>query len=134
MQRKSLMVSLVLAMTLIFLPVSTEATCRQEDLLGKWTGEIWYPSTTVEESWSQFKILIDSYGKITKGVMTDPSGKTSWITGGQLKLDAECNIQGTVEVGTKIIQISHGGICTDDLGNPVLLLGVSRTTNSLSFR
>ena len=124
MQRKSLRVSLVLAMTLMFLPVPTRASCVQEDLSGTWNGEIWYPGATVKENWSKFTISIDSYGKIRKGVMTYPSGKMCVITGGQLKVDGECDIQGTVQVDTQIIQISYGGIVSDNLGDSVLLLGV----------
>ena len=129
MHRKSLMVFLVLAISLMFLPVPTGATCVQEDLLGAWNGEIWYPRDTPQESWSQFTIWIDSRGNIRKGLMTYPSGKRAVITGGQLKVGTDCVIKGMVEVGTEIIQISHGGINTDKLGNPVLLLGVARTAD-----
>lgn len=130
MGKKFLIMSIALFFSLTMLSAPARAGCMQEDLLGTWNGEIWYPRDTAKENWSQFTISIDSSGNIKKGLMTYPSGKRSVITGGQLKVDAECVIQGTVEVGTEIIQISHGGINTDNLGNAVLLLGVARTTNS----
>lgn len=130
MGKKSLIMSVAFFFSLTMLTAPARAGCIQGDLLGLWNGEIWYPDGIVKENWSQFTIWIDSYGNIKKGLMTYPSGKRVMIMGGHLKVDAECVIQGTVEVGTEIIQISHGGINTDNLGNAVLLLGVARTTNS----
>lgn len=129
MGKRFLIMSIALFFSLTMLSAPARAGCVQEDLLGAWNGEIWYPRDTPQESWSKFTIWIDSSGNIRKGLMTYPSGKRAVITGGQLKMDTDCVIKGMVEVGTEIIQISHGGINTDNLGNPVLLLGVARTAD-----
>lgn len=125
MWRRFLMIGTVFILTITLLSVSTGATCVQGDLLGTWNGEVWYPGATESENWSQFTMSIDSYGNIQTGSMTYPSGASSAITGGQLIMDAECNVQGTIEIATEIVQISYGGIATDNLGNRVLVLGVT---------
>ena len=116
MQRKSSMVSLVLAISLIVLPVSTWAMCEQADLEGTWSTQVWGGCPSGTQCWDQCTLTIGSDGSIQAvGTYIDCSGVTSNITGGQLTVYPGGRIQGTIVTSDGTLEVGPGGIVGDQL-------------------
>ena len=116
MQRKYLMVSLVLTISFILLPVSTWALCEQADLEGTWNTEVWGGCPSGTQCWDQCTLTIGADGSIQAiGTNIDCFGVSSDILGGQLTVYPGGRIEGTIVTSSGSLQVGPGGIIGDRL-------------------
>lgn len=110
MSRKLLMISWVLACSLILVSGSAWATCQ--DLEGTWNAEVWAGGAAGTQHWEQCTgLTIAPGGNITPGgTYTDALGDTLNITGGELSVNTECEIAGTIETSDGTISVERGSI------------------------
>ena len=114
MGRKTLIVALVWACTVFFFTGSAWATCP--DIEGTWDAEVWAGNASGTQHWNQCTLTISPTGLIEPGgTYTDFIGETSDITGGQLTMNGDCEIQGTIETTSGTVSVQRGAISENKL-------------------
>jgi hypothetical protein len=125
MWRKCLVISLILACFTMpgpgFTWESPWAPCQQQDLEGIWDAEVWAGDASGTQCWDQCTLSIDAGGLIaSEGTYTTCMGETSSVIGGQLTMNGDCELAGTIETSECTIYVERGAI-----GGNQLFLGVS---------
>ncbi len=116
MWRKSLIVALLLAFSVMLLSGPAWTACP--DLEGTWSAEIWAGDPSGTQYWDQCVLMtVDSGGFIQAGgtYFTTRTGETSDVTGGQLTMNANCEIEGTIETSDGTVYVEHGAVAGDRL-------------------
>ena len=115
MCRKSLIVALLLAFSVMLLSGPAWTTCP--DFEGTWDSEIWAGDTSGAQYWDQCILTVDSGGFIqAEGTyFTTRTGETSDVTGGQLTMNANCEIEGTIETSNGTVYVERGAVAGDRL-------------------
>ena len=114
MRQKHLIIGTVLSLSLI-LTAPVWAECVQENLDGTWKAMVWTSASPETQCWDQCTLTIDANGEIQSGRYVKCSGQESTITGGQLNISPDCNIDGFVQLSDGVLYIELGGIAGDEL-------------------
>jgi len=116
MRQKLFIIGTVLSFSLI-VAAPVWAECVQENLDGTWNVVVWTSTSPKTQCWDKCTLAINGDGKIVKGKYVKCSGAKSTITGGQLNVSPDCNIDGFINLSNGVLDISLGGI----MGNEIVL-------------
>lgn len=117
MWRKFLIISVVLALSMVLLTQPGWAICEQQDLEGNWTVRVGTPDGFGRHwCWADCNMTISSGGIIEQGgTHIDCLGVSSEITGGQLTISLDCGIEGTIITSNGTLSIATGAIVGDEI-------------------
>ena len=98
-------------MELAFIVPTGSAWAECQDLQGTWDAEVWAGNASGTQHWDQCSLIIAPNGLIQPGgTYTDYLGESANVTGGQLTMNSECEIAGTIETSEGTIYVERGSI------------------------
>ena len=120
----------ILAVFLVTLTAGANAGCIRANMAGKW-------QTFIAEAgwgWSSCKISVGGSGKVTGGSCKDNLG-TAAITGGQLTVNAACEVSGNLYVDGTLNRVTIARLSLDrsTLMGVVTIQGDSTTFSAMRY-